>query len=284
MNVRIKNPIIIVGSGGGSGESVELPILNALTISKSNDIVSANNPTTNGNFLRTYKFYFNEELKFEQSESTYALTQLPNGAYAIYAKAAAVCFKDSPKSNELSIGVYGITYDLRNMSCSITTSKITSGRTLTFKLNPTEGKYLPEFITIEINGENIEYVYNSYSGAVTVSDLKSDYVKSEQADGTKLITPFCSLSNFMLEIDYIPRAECFEIADGDVAIIDIPVVDKRPYIITIKATALDMPKLRIPVVGLDECVVWVDDLPNANLYELIVDGEIKQTKLQLKEE
>ncbi len=281
MSVRIKNPIIIVGSGGGTGEIVELPILNALTISKSGNSITMTNPSTNGNFLQTYKFFANDEMKSEQTSSSYGLTLLPNGTYVVFAKAAAVRFKDSAKSNELNVGVYGILYDVDGLICSVSTTRITSGQTMSFTLTPKSGKYLPEFIDIEVNGVSVKFTYNSYSGAVSILTLETDY---ERIGGNeeKLFTPMPKLSDYTLEIDYIPHATEFDIYDGDALVANLA-AEQRAYIITVKATALDNPKLRTPTIKLEDYILIINDLQNAETFDLIIDGDVVQV-LQVTEE
>ena len=282
MSVRIKNPIIIIGSGSGSGESVELPTLNALTISKSGTNISMSNPSTNGNFLQTYKFFANDVMASEQTSASYALTLLQNGTYVVFAKAAAIRFKDSVKSNELSVGVYGILYDIDGLTCSVSTARITSGQTMSFTLTPKSDKYLPEFIDIEVNGVSVKFTYNSYTGSVSVLALETDYERIS-GNGEKLFTPMLKLSDYTLEIDYIPHATEFDIYDGDALAVENLTVEQRPHIITIKATALDNPKLRTPEIKLADYILFINDLQNAETFDLIIDGDVRQV-LQVTQE
>lgn len=96
----------------GMHEGGEQPQLNAPTISVTSSgnqsFISITNPSSNGNFVESYKIFLNDVLwDTTTSTSNIAITELGNNTVTV--KACGTDFEDSPASNAVTVNNYTIT-------------------------------------------------------------------------------------------------------------------------------------------------------------------------------
>jgi hypothetical protein len=87
--------------------TVELPTLNAPTISLNNSTLTITNPETNGNFATNFKVYKGSTLLTSTANTSIDLSSLITelGTYAITVRASGTNFNDSAASNSISYTV-----------------------------------------------------------------------------------------------------------------------------------------------------------------------------------
>lgn len=245
------------------------PQLNAPTLSKSSNTLSISNPSTNGNFNVGFKTYNNGVLYSEITAASLDLTQFEAHRYLMTARCQASTrgFVDSNESNAVDLAVYNIEYVLGNgITCNISTAKTTSGMTLSFTITPPAGKYLPCECVVECNGTKLNYTYNSYTGAVSVSAI--DLAYATIGDGSQLDAPYISFGNDPeLDIEYSPLATALDIYYENTKAGTVQRVLKE-WTITISAYALDTPKLRVPVITLSDQTLSIEPPTYAETIEI----------------
>ncbi len=263
------------------------PQLNAVSISKSGNNLNISNPSTNGNFVKGYKIIGNDEILKQITSTTFDLTSIDANRYVIKARATAEGFIDSADSTSVDLAVFDIKYNLSKLTCSTGVKKTTNGQTLTFTLTPASGKYLPPIVWIDCNGRSLKFTYDSYSGVVSVSAIELAYVTSE-ADSTTLEKPQILMGEDgeTLNIGPVANATSFDIFSGDDALGNVEVEHTEPYSINITALALDVPKLRTPVISIEDDVISVEPPKYATSCEyycsthnelLLIDDNLEET-------
>lgn len=105
--------------------TVELPTLNAPTISLSNSTLTITNPTTNGNFATSFKVYKGSTLLTSTANTSIDLSNLitEEGTYTITVRASGTNFNDSAASNSVS-------YTVTLPTLSTPTISLVSGTTI----------------------------------------------------------------------------------------------------------------------------------------------------------
>ncbi|MEE3428410.1 MAG: hypothetical protein VZQ55_05535 [Ruminococcus sp.] len=186
--------------GGGSVE--DPPQLRTPSLSRSNDTVMINNPSTNGNFAEKFRLYNGNTLLQEfNSATSFSLIGLGVGNYELTVTAVGSGFIESERSNKIRASVYSITQTLENLSTSNNAVKISNGLTYTTTLTATNGKYLPEDIVVTMGGVACTYDYDSYTGAITINGVKGNIVIEAVAYGAlKLRRPTLSISGTTLTV------------------------------------------------------------------------------------
>lgn len=209
---------VFIGGAGG-----DQPSLFAPTISRNNDTVSISNPSSNGGFVNKYKIYNGDTLLREQTSTSFSLIALGQGDYSLSVVACGNDFTDSPKSNVINVRVVSITRTLTNMNSSNTATLISSGLNYTTTLSPTSGHYLPEDVTITIDGVvTSSYTYDSYTGALTIPSVSGNIgITAAAYDTPKLRRPTATLSGSVLTVISPKYAESTTVTiDGSVAYTD----------------------------------------------------------------
>ena len=229
MAVSIKNPLVVMNTGGGAtleeltnpavaGDILQgkeayaddgtkivgtmvvsdvHPSLNAVTIAKSSNTLTLTNPSTNGNFLSVFKILDDGSLVATTATSPFNLLDLPHKQYEITARASNenAGFQDSADSNLVTLTVYLMTPALINLVSSVEFDKITNGMTFSFTLTPKTGYYLPSAVDIRCNGAKLDYSYNPYTGEVSMSAIALVYAIAA-GDGSTLADPSIALEEY----------------------------------------------------------------------------------------
>lgn len=273
---RIKNPVSLIGGGSAPGTS---PTLRAISLSRSGNTIYISNPSSNGTFVEGYKVYNSGALIATQSSTSISLTSLSKGKYSITAKAYATGFNDSSASGAIAATVYEFFKNIKNVTIAATLAKTTSGSTVTFMLAAASGYYLPTAIAIHCNGESLTFTYNPYTGAVSLSALKTLYNGSETY---RAITPTAALSGATLAVSDAKLANTLEVYDGSTKVAEesvTPEVEDTSEVIIIDVEALTTPKLIAPKITLNGATVAIvdsingtGDVVNATSYD-IYDGD-----------
>ena len=105
--------------------TVELPTLNAPTISLNNSTLTITNPATNGNFATNFKVYKGSTLLTSTANTSIDLSNLitEHGTYTITVRASGTNFNDSAASNSVS-------YTVTLPTLSTPTISLVSGTTI----------------------------------------------------------------------------------------------------------------------------------------------------------
>ena len=172
----------ITGTFQGAGN---LPQLNTLSISRNGDTITISNPNTNGNYVKTYRVYLNDEpvKDITYPTNTFSICELKHhGLNRIQVTALASGFEESNKSSAIEVRTYAITPVLNNMSLSNEQIVIVEALTYTTKISPDEGLFIPEDIGVTMGGNTPSYAWNSYSGSLSISNVTGDIVIEATAD------------------------------------------------------------------------------------------------------
>lgn len=157
-------------------ENLPSPQLNPVTLTRNNDTVTINNPSTNGGFVGKYQLYNGETLLQEITGNTFSLIALGKGSYELHVVALASYFIDSIISNKINATVYEITHDLENLTADNPAALISNGTAYSVTLSPANGYYLPEDIIVTMGGKPCSYDYDSYTGVLSFAAVNGDLV------------------------------------------------------------------------------------------------------------
>ena len=172
----------VIGTFQGAGN---LPKLNKLSISRNGDTISISNPSTNGNYVKTYRVYLNDEPVKEIPYSTYSFSICElkyHGLNRIQVTALAPGFDESDKSSTIEVRTYSITPNLTQMSLLNEQVVIVEALTYSTKIIPDEGLFIPEDIDVTMGGNMPRYSWNSYVGLLSIQNVSGDIVVGATAD------------------------------------------------------------------------------------------------------
>lgn len=198
---NIVSGVDIGGVIGTANVSTDSPQLRKLTLTRSNDTMTITNPATNGNFVEKFRIYNSGVLLKEQTGTTFSLIGLGAGDYELQVSAVASGFYDSEASAAVKAKVFTIAQALTNLTTTNSATLISNGLEWTTTLKPTTGLYLPEDITVTMGGKPCVYKYNSYTGALTVSNVSGDIAVTAVAyTAKKLRRPTLKIDGSMLTV------------------------------------------------------------------------------------
>ena len=275
---NIKEGVSIGGVPGSLVVSDVHPTLYTPSISKSSNTLNITNHSSNGGFVAGFKIYSGGTVLATQSSNTFTLTTLAKGKYTIIVKAYATGFNDSDASNSIEVGVYEFLKVLKNATISATLSKTTSGLSVYFTVAPASGYYLPNSIRAYCNGEALTVSYNPYTGAATLTSLKTEYSGEE---ALALTTPTLSLSGDVISVSGSPLATGVDIYDGNTKVSEESITPEvsAQNVIIIEAEGQATPKLVAPAVTINGATLTVvdsvngsGDVVNATSYD-VYDGD-----------
>lgn len=198
---NIVSGVDIGGVIGTATVSAESPQLNKLTLTRSNDTMTITNPATNGSFVQKFRIYNKGTLLKEQTGTTFSLIGLGVGEYELQVSAVGAGFYDSEASAAVKASVFAISQSLTNLTTTNNATLISNGLEWTTTLKPTTGLYLPEDITVTMGGKPCVYKYNSYTGALTISNVNGDIAVTAVAyTAKKLRRPTLELDGSSLTV------------------------------------------------------------------------------------
>lgn len=198
---NIVSGVDIGGVIGTATVSAESPQLNKLTLTRSNDTMTITNPATNGSFVQKFRIYNKGALLKEQTGTTFSLIGLGVGEYELQVSAVGAGFYDSEASAAVKASVFAISQSLTNLTTTNNATLISNGLEWTTTLKPTTGFYLPEDITVTMGGKPCVYKYNSYTGALTISNVNGDIAVTAVAyTAKKLRRPTLELDGSSLTV------------------------------------------------------------------------------------
>lgn len=198
---NIVSGVDIGGVIGTATVSAESPQLNKLTLTRSNDTMTITNPATNGSFVQKFRIYNKGTLLKEQTGTTFSLIGLGVGEYELQVSAVGAGFYDSEASAAVKASVFAISQSLTNLTTTNNATLISNGLEWTTTLKPTTGLYLPEDITVTMGGKPCVYKYNSYTGALTISNVNGDIAVTAVAyTAKKLRRPTLELNGSSLTV------------------------------------------------------------------------------------
>lgn len=172
----------VTGTFQGAGN---LPRLNTLSISRNGDTITISNPSTNGNYVKTYRVYLNDEpvLDLTYPTNTFSVCGLKyHGLNRIQVTALASGFEESLKSSTIEVRTYSITTNLTQMSLNNDQVVIVESLTYSTKIIPDEGLFIPEDIDVTMGGNTPFYSWNSYVGLLSIPNVSGDIVIGAVAD------------------------------------------------------------------------------------------------------
>lgn len=198
---NIVSGVDIGGVIGTATVSAESPQLNKLTLTRSDDTMTITNPATNGSFVQKFRIYNKGALLKEQTGTTFSLIGLGAGEYELQVSAVGAGFYDSEASAAVKASVFAISQSLTNLTTTNNATLISNGLEWTTTLKPTTGLYLPEDIAVTMGGKPCVYKYNSYTGALTISNVNGDVAVTAVAyTAKKLRRPTLELDGSSLTV------------------------------------------------------------------------------------
>ena len=198
---NIVSGVDIGGVIGTATVSAESPQLHKLTLTRSNDTMTITNPATNGSFVQKFRIYNKGALLKEQTGTTFSLIGLGVGEYELQVSAVGAGFYDSEASAAVKASVFAISQSLTNLTTTNNATLISNGLEWATTLKPTTGLYLPEDITVTMGGKPCVYKYNSYTGALTISNVNGDIAVTAVAyTAKKLRRPTLELDGSSLTV------------------------------------------------------------------------------------
>ena len=194
----------IAGGGGGTQ-----PTLNAPTLSRSGNTITMTNPASNGNFATGFKVYNGDTFRGQMTETSFTLTGLGAGTYALSAKAYGTDFNDSAKSNVINASVYTVARNLTNLTANDSSTLISDGQTYTVTLTPASGYYLPDSITVYIGGSaSSNFSYSSSTGVVTIPSVNGNIsITAVAADQPPASAPIYGVSGLYSSSPTLTRTD-----------------------------------------------------------------------------
>ena len=190
------------------------PQLQAPTISRNGTTINITNPSSNGVYVSGYKVYVDGELVSTQSSTTYSLASLGVGTHTIYVKAYGSNFNDSANSNTVSYAIYSITNNLTDLTTSNAATQIAQDNAYSATLTPAYGLYLPDSITVTVDGNAATFTYDSSTGAISIlaANITGNIVITAVAKiYGKLATPVISLSDSTISWSAVVNATDYDI-------------------------------------------------------------------------
>ena len=164
--------------GGGGAQ----PQLNTVSLSRSGSTVVITNPSSNGNFVKSYKIYDGETLLTEQTSKSLDISGLEFGAHMLTAIACGNNFIESAKSNVLNASKYTVTLNLVDITSNYNSQYVWHGDALTIMLTPNEGMNLPNDIEFTMGGvADVGMTFDSGEGVISIPNVSGNIVISAQA-------------------------------------------------------------------------------------------------------
>lgn len=187
------------------------PTLNTPSISRNGDTITLSNPSTNGNFMKSFNIYNGATLLKNQTSTSLSLKSLDPGDYELSVQVIGDNFNPSSNSTTVLASVYTIDYELTNLSKNTSEIKISDGVTLSFKITAINGWWLPEFIDIHVNGElTQDYTYDSYEGTIKIVAKGNIRIIASAIEEPKLRTPVINVEEFNLTIEDVTYAQYYD--------------------------------------------------------------------------
>lgn len=184
--IIVKKPDTLVPENIRAGENIggvigemtgaeNLPQLRQVTITRNSNVVTITNPSTNGDFVEGYRVYKAGKLLLEITEKTFNVETLNDGdgEYSITATAIAEKFLESEQSSAVTATMRAILFTLENLHIDDETV-VLDGLTYKGVIVPDDGYYLPEYIEVQVNGEIVDYTYDSYTGEITIPNVTAN--------------------------------------------------------------------------------------------------------------
>ena len=169
------------------------------------------NDTNNGAFASGYDVYSNGQLIDTISEKEYDLISMPIGEHEIYVVAKGEGFTDSKNSNSIFNRVYSMTTNLNGISCDFF-NKVCLYQTVSGYLIPDSGCYLPREISVLVEGEPAEYIYNCYTGEIVISNVTGDVcIQAYSNPFPILLPPSLSVDYNIVKWDEIENATSYKV-------------------------------------------------------------------------
>ena len=189
----------LLGTFEGAGNK---PQLRTVTISRNGDTISISNPSTNGNYVKSYNIYLNDELVKNQTGSSFSIISFnTHGEVKFEVTAVADLFLEAAKSTSITTITYSLNQDLENLNTSNSNTLIVDALPYSTKLTPVSGMFLPEDIELTMGGELCEYEWNSYEGNIKVAAVKGDIeIKAKADEAFKLRRPKYSWNKNILSV------------------------------------------------------------------------------------
>lgn len=187
----IKRGIVIAGVTGEMDGAENAPQLHQVSISRSSNVVTITNPSTNGDYVEGYKVYNGDKFIMAITDKTFNVETLDDGdgEYSIVVSAIAEGFVESEVSAAVTATMKSILFEMENMHIE-TESVVLSGLTYATVLVPDDGYYLPEYIEVTVDGVAVDYTYDSYTGELSIPNVTANVTVSASAyDYPKLRTP-----------------------------------------------------------------------------------------------
>lgn len=209
---NLKDSILSITAGGLQ------PQLHSVTITRINNILNISNPSTNGDYVDGYYIYDGDELVQTQSNTTYDLFNLGSGTHSVTVVAYSEFFEDSVASSALVFNSYTVTNALTNLITSNPAALIISGSEYNSILSASSGYYIPDTITVTVNGTSVSSVYNNMTGEISIPALTivgDINIIAIAATTPKLDAPIISLAGSVISWDAITDATSYDIyVDG----------------------------------------------------------------------
>jgi hypothetical protein len=181
---------------------IDLPKLNAPTITRSAGTIKISNPSSNGNYVSTFNIYDNGVKVGSQAvdAATIDLVIYDVGVHKFTVTCVSAQFEESQQSNSVDFTIYTITNNLTNCTTSNSATKISDGVAYSATLTANENYYLPTVATITMGGTSGDY-YAPYKGIITITNVTGDIVITASAEAQQtLVPPILSLSDAELTI------------------------------------------------------------------------------------
>ncbi len=129
-------------------------------------------PEINNGYVDSVEVYCNDEYKFTLEQERYNLLDFGAGELKIKVIAIGENFKPSDQSEVLEYTIYRVEKQLLGISCdSLDVAGI--HQTIVCNLIAQSG-YLPRSVEINMQGEQVEYVYDCYTGELIISNVTGD--------------------------------------------------------------------------------------------------------------
>ena len=234
---------------GSTIASIPHPELAAPTISRNGNNITISNPSSNGGFVTGYDIYtsLGTPAATTITGTTYDFSTLPIGDYVFRVIAKGQHFTESDYSNRISASVFGITRNLTNLTANNNTAKITSNQPYTVTITPESGYYLPEFVTVLVNGAPASnYTYDSYTGVITIpAATGSIQITAAAYSEPKLRQPKTSMSGTVLTVEPPRYAETTKVYVDDTLMKTITGTSQDTYDLSTDFTAYGIYAIKV---------------------------------------
>lgn len=189
---NIAQGVIVAGIEGTFEGAKDLPILNTPSISRSSDTITISNPSTNGNFNKSFNVYSNGDVFFNQTGTSFSLIGKfeEEHDYKIEVTCNNPLMTESNKSNSISFAVYSIKKEFGEfITTTDTQTKISNGLKYSIRIKSAFGYWLPELIKVYKKKNNTEdyeltnkYTYSMYTGEITLDSMDANIRIVVEAD------------------------------------------------------------------------------------------------------